>query len=126
VLVIVLMALALAFAGCGNGGSNSAKHLSTAETARVGGAQSALDSYCRRLRLSLAGRGAPLAPSYFEGVEGRIEDLIALARNKPKALYGQQEETLPEVLGDMAESLQATNCSTRLEQDLEQGLATLR
>jgi hypothetical protein len=122
-VVLLLAFLALALGACGGDGKAEPQRLSSAEQAEIRSAQRALGSYCRQVSLYLAGRrGPPTAELQQAG--GRIDGLIALARRKPEADY-QGRGTLRMLLGDMAESLEASNCSPDLELKIESALASL-
>jgi hypothetical protein len=119
---LLLAVLAVALAGCGGGASD--QQLSTKEKSKAASAESALSSYCRKGRLFLLGKRGPLSASDFQLVNSRLNELFSLARQKPDALY-QEEETLRELLGNMAEELEATNCSPNLEQELNRAFNSL-
>jgi hypothetical protein len=112
---------------CGGDQSRSRaepQRLSAAEEAIVTDSQVALRSYCRNLALYLAGkRGTPTGPE-AQQVADKLDGLIALVREKPEA-RSSGEETVRQVVEDMAEDLDGTNCSRGFEQKLDQALATL-
>jgi hypothetical protein len=57
-------------------------------------------------------------------VNDDLERLVSLARKKPQA-RSRRGQTMRQVLGDMAEGLEGSNCSGGFEQKLEQALRTL-
>jgi hypothetical protein len=119
---MVVLLLALLALGVGACSDEQTGTLSADEKAQVAIAQEALQSYCGQVSLYLAGkRGPPREELVNAG--GRIDVLIGIARRKPDADY--RGRTLRELLGDMAEDLEGTNCSPDLELRIERGLASL-
>jgi hypothetical protein len=112
--------------GCG-GDSASRKgpqRLSAAENSTVRRAQVSVHTYCAKLALYLAGRRDAPAGSETQRVNNDLDELIALAKKKPEGL-SLTEETTRQVLGDMAEDLQGSNCSGNFAQKLDRALGEL-
>lgn len=112
--------------GCGDEESRSARpqRLSAAEQSIVTGAQAGIRSYCRKIGLYLT-RGQPLpTPLETQQVNGQVDRLIALAREKPEAEF-RNRGTLRSLLGDMIEDLDGANCSDALQRRLAEGRAAL-
>jgi hypothetical protein len=130
---VVLCAAALA--GCGDSGSSSGdEETSSVETTtveQVSGpparvirrAQTAVDTYCRRVAEAL-GEGRGPTPADFERVSSAIDQLVALAAQRPQAT--DPIGTTPRLaLGDIAENLEGANCDPRLVERIDAALATL-
>jgi hypothetical protein len=111
---------------CGDGSESSTtrKRLSAAEDSVVARSQTSLRGYCRILALYLAGKRAAPTDTDTREVDDALEQLIALAREKPDA-RAKNEETLRLVLSDMAEDLEGSNCSGSFQQKLDAALAAL-
>jgi hypothetical protein len=126
---VLSCALALALivpVSCGNdsGSGTKAQRLSAAEETIVSRSETSLRGYCEELALYLSGkRGSPTASDTGQ-VEDGLDRLIAVARKKPEA-PARTGESMRQVLGDLAEDLEGSNCSGAFQQKLEQGLATL-
>ena len=119
-VVLLLALLALGVGACS--GDEETGTLSADEKAQVAIAQQALPSYCGQVSLYLAGKRGPPREELVNAGR-RIDVLIGIARRKPDADY--RGRTLRELLGDMAEDLEGTNCSPDLELRIERGLASL-
>jgi hypothetical protein len=122
-MVVLLAFLALALGACGDDGKAEPQRLSAPERARVERAEEALGSYCRQFGLYLARRRGSPPRKAFQRASSGIDGLIALARRKPAAHY--QGRTLRELLGDLAEGLEANNCSPELGLRLGRAFAAL-
>jgi hypothetical protein len=99
--------------------------LSAGERSDVREARVEIRSYCHELTLYLARkRGAPT-----ERETGRafaaVDRLVAIARDKPSAAQAQDGRTVRDLLGDIAEDLEGSNCAANVEQRIEQALVTL-
>jgi hypothetical protein len=116
----------LAPSGCGgsSGEKNSPQRLSLEERSEVVRSQRAIRSYCRLVGLFLVGRHGPPTQAESERVRDAAAKLIESARAKPQAEYREQE-TMRQLLGDIAEDLEGTNCSSALVAQLQQGLRSL-
>jgi hypothetical protein len=123
-----LVALVLTVAaGCGGEESRSStepQRLSSAEQSVVTSTQITLHSYCRKIGLYLTRRQPLPSALETEQINAQLDRLIELAREKPGAQLMDQR-TLRDLLGDMAEDLEGSNCSDALERKLDQGFATL-
>jgi hypothetical protein len=123
--LIVSLALAtLALSSCGGGSSTEAQRLSAREQTVVSDAQRAIRSHCRQIALFVSRRGSQPSSSQTERTFRAVDNLIALARQKPDPLY-QGREDLRDLLNDMAEDLDGTNCSPPLLDRIEEGLRTV-
>jgi hypothetical protein len=110
--------------GSESGPGKDSTTLSAAEESLVFHARTSLQSYCARLALYLAGRRAAPSESDARRVDGYLDRLIDVARAKPEGRE-RSGATMRQLLGDMAENLEGSNCSGGFEQKLDQGLETL-
>ena len=129
---VVLCAVALA--ACGDSGSSAEEEASSVETTtveQVSGpparvirrAQTAVDTYCGRVAEAL-GEGRGPTPADFERVSSAIDQLVALAAQRPQAT--DPIGTTPRLaLGDIAENLEGSNCDSRLVERIDVALASL-
>jgi hypothetical protein len=101
-----------------------AHRLDAREQIVVSDAQRAIRSYCRQIALFFSRRGSHPSRSKTDRTFGAVDNLVALARRKPDALY-QGREGLRDLLNDMAEDLDGTNCSAPLLDRIEEGLRTV-
>jgi hypothetical protein len=115
--------LALAVASCGGDGSSGNGSLTAAERARVAQAERQINSYCASLALALR-RGRPAATVETGPAFAAVDELSALARMKPDAVAARRRTTR-ELLGDIAEDLEGSNCSPPLLARIGQVLAGL-
>jgi hypothetical protein len=124
--MLAVLLTALLLLGCGGDGSSSPdeKRLSAAERSEVMRSQRAISTYCRRLRLYVVGRRGPPAQADTERAYGAVDQLVAIAREKPEAEASGQP-SMRQLLGAIAEDLEGTNCSTELVRLIDQGLASL-
>jgi hypothetical protein len=126
--LIVLLALGmLAPAACGDGDDASSagpRRLSIEEESRVEESRLGIRSYCRRIAFYLAGRKGPPTAVDTRRAYDAADSLISLARENPEA-QNRNGDTMRQVLGDTAEDLEGTNCSSDLVARLERGLASL-
>jgi hypothetical protein len=90
----------------------------------VAQSQLAIRSYCRLIGLYVTRRGPRPTTADTQAADDAVDRLIALARADPEAQY-REGETMRQVLGDTAEDLEGTNCSSGLVARLNQGLASL-
>jgi hypothetical protein len=113
-------------AACGgeSGPNTHVERLSAAQQSIVVHAEVSLHSYCAKLALYLAERRAAPSDADSRQVGGNLDRLIDVARDQPEA-RARTGETMRQVLGDMAEDLEGSNCSGSFEQKLEEGLAAL-
>jgi hypothetical protein len=100
------------------------QRLSAAEDSTVRRAQVSLQTYCAKLALYLAGRRNAPTGSETQRLENNLDELIALAKRKPEG-RSRSEETTRQVLGDMAEDLEGSNCSGSFAQKLDRALEEL-
>jgi hypothetical protein len=111
--------LGYALVGCGGGGS--AQRLSAAERARVTQAQRAVQRYCVEVGRFIAGkRPAPGTDDLAEATSA-VDRLAPVVRDKPDAPY-ESGRSVRDLVADMAEGLDASDCSPVLRQRLEQEL----
>jgi hypothetical protein len=95
--------------------------LTAAERGAAEAGHAAIRSYCRRLGLHLAGRGAaPGEGAQRQALEG-ARTIARLARSKPEARFSAVQTTR-QLAADTAEDLEGTNCSGRLVSELVRGL----
>jgi hypothetical protein len=123
-LIISLALATLALSSCGGDSSMEAHRLDVREQIVVSDAQRAIRSYCRQIALFFSRRGSQPSRSQTDRTFRAVDNLIALARRKPDALY-QGREGLQDLLNDMAEDLDGTNCSPPLLSRIEEGLRTV-
>ena len=93
------------------------------EVTGVTNAENEIHAYCRKFGLYVAERGPAPSSADTEEALATADRLIALAREKPNALYQQDPVRL--VLDDLAEDLQGTHCGAGIEHKIEQALATV-
>ena len=113
--------------GTSNGGTSPRKpeRLSAAEQSDVREAQVEIRSYCHELTLYLARRrGAPTGRE-TERAYAAVDRLAEIARDKPAAAQGAGGRTVRDLLGDIAEDLEGSNCASNVEQRIEKALAAL-
>jgi hypothetical protein len=125
-LIALLVSSALAPAACGgdDAASTGPGRLSAEERAIVGQSQLAIRSYCRLIALYFPRWGPRPTMADTQAANDAVDRLIALARTDPEAQY-REGETMRQVLGDTAEDLEGTNCSSGLVARLDRGLASL-
>jgi hypothetical protein len=116
----------LAPSGCGDSSreENVPQRLSSHERSEIARSQRAIRSYCRVVGLFLTGRNPPPTRAESERVQDAAATLIERAREKPQAEY-EEQQTMRQLLGDTAEDLEGTNCSSALVAQLQQGLRSL-
>jgi hypothetical protein len=116
----------LAPSGCGDQSAEESApgRLSSDERSEVARSQRAIRSYCRLVGLFLMGRNHAPTRAESERVQDAVARLIELARDKPQAAY-EEQRTMRQLLGDTAEDLEGTNCSSALVAQLQQGLRSL-
>jgi hypothetical protein len=136
VLVLLLCVVAL-LGGCGSdtstgGGTTSGaasaekpEHLSASEQATVRQAQTEIQSYCQALTRYLARRRGPPTEDETGRAYGAVDRLAEIARTKPAATQGPTGETVRDLLGDIAEDLQGSNCAENVVARIDQILAAL-
>jgi hypothetical protein len=120
--------IALALAGCGGcSGGTQAKSgpLPANQQARVRAAQAEIQSYCRQLTLYLARRRGPPTEDETAQAYEAVDQLGAIARSKPSATEGVTGETVRDLMGDIAEDLQGSNCADNVVARIDQALRTL-
>ena len=134
-LLPAVVLCAVAVAGCGDSGSSAAddeaSSVETTSVEQVSGpparvirrTQTAVGAYCGRVAAGLReGRGP--TPADFERVSSAIDQLVALAAQRPQAR--DPLGTTPRLaLGDIAENLEGANCDPRLVERIDAALATL-
>ena len=124
----VVAAAALAGSGCGGSGSpargpSRPQSLSAADRAAVRDAQNEIHAYCRSVASYLAGRTPPPSRETGERASDAVRQLGSIARAKPDARY--KGETVGEVMGDIAEDLEGSNCSNELAAELDAELRSV-
>jgi hypothetical protein len=98
--------------------------LTADEVTGVTNAEDVIHAYCRKFGLYVAERGPAPSSADSEEALATADELIALAREKPNALY-QQQDPMKLVLNDLAEDLQGTHCGAGIEHKIEDALAAL-
>jgi hypothetical protein len=111
-----------AAAGCG-GNDPERETLSGAERAQVVRTKRAIAAFCRQVGLFLSRRRGPTTEEELGEATAEIDRLVAIARSKPNARLDELT-TMSDVVGDLAEGLEASNCSPALEARLEQALGS--
>jgi hypothetical protein len=127
VLVPLLAVAATMLGGCGGDESSTQKpeQLSASEQSAVREAQTEIRSYCRDLVLYLARRRGPPTQSETGSAYEAVDRLAAIARDKPAAALPLAGRTVRELLGDIAEDLEGSNCADNVVRRIDQALATL-
>lgn len=87
-------------------------------------ARLAVQDYCRRVGLYVRGKGSSPTAADLQRPIDALDRVVALARDRPTATDSRGERA-SEVLGDIAEDLEALDCSPDLEQRIERALDTL-
>jgi hypothetical protein len=126
--LIVLALVAVTVAGCGaNGGGGGAERetrLTAAEAASAKAAIGAVNGYCRKLALFLAGKRREPDTEDADRAQKSADTLVSVARAKPDAAL-TEAVTMRDALADMAEDLEGSNCASGLVGRLDQGLSSL-
>jgi hypothetical protein len=127
VLVPLLAVVAAMLGGCGDDESSPRRpeQLSAGEQSAVRKAQTEIRSYCRDLVLYLARRRGPPTQSETGRVYEAVDRLAGIARDKPAAALPLAGRTVRELLGDIAEDLEGSNCADNVVRRIDQVLATL-
>lgn len=120
VAVVLLGALV---AGCG-GQSDRSATLEHDEAAAIRQSQSDIHSYCRSVRSYLIRKRGPLTSAEVQRVEAAGGKLADAVRAKPDADY-QGLGPVREVIGSIAEDLEATNCAPSIQRRLDAALGSL-
>ena len=98
--------------------------LSAGEQSAIRDAQTEIHSYCRELVLYVGRRRGPPTASETNRAYGAVDDLVAIARDKP-LMQTQSGRTVRELLGDLAEDLEGSNCAENVVERIDQARATL-
>jgi hypothetical protein len=129
--ILVLMLSLVALTGCGDDNSGKATlskrpaPLSAGDQATVSEARTEIQSYCRQLLQYLARRrGPPTEDETGEAYAG-VDRLAGIARAQPSATVSPTGETVRDLLGDIAEDLQGSNCADNVVARIDQALRTL-
>jgi hypothetical protein len=133
--VLGALAAALVLAGCGGSeedrrGSTTPSRLAPqplapVETAEVNRLHETINAYCVGVARFLAGeRAAPTRAELDRAIEA-VDKFAALAREKPSATLPSGAD-LRLALGDLAEGLEGSNCSTELVRRIDEALATIQ
>jgi hypothetical protein len=128
--ILAVLSALTALAGCGGEGSSGKPSgvqtgpFSAADQAAIREAQTEIRSYCRQLSLYLARRRGPPSQAENGRAYGAVDRLATIARLKPaaEAAIGR---TARELLGDLAEDLEGSNCAPNVVQRIDQALAGL-
>jgi hypothetical protein len=127
-LLAALAVAVLMIAGCGSAGppnrGQSERRLSRSERAQVDHAKADVHAYCRLVGRFLARGQGPPSRQVGQRASDAVKRLGSLARSRPKAT-NQDGETVAEVMGDIAEDLEGTNCSNALAAELDAELRTV-
>lgn len=113
--------------GCGEGEGSPGKpeQLSAREQTSVREAQLEIRSYCRELVLYLARRRGPPTETETGRAYEAVDRLASIAQAKPTATQPLGGRNVRELLGDIAEDLEGSNCAANVVQRIDQALATL-
>jgi hypothetical protein len=112
--------------GCGSDNSPSKPvELSASDQSAIREAQVEIRSYCRELALELARRRGPPTESDTAQAYSAVDRLAGIARVKPTATQPLAGRTVRELLGDLAEDLEGSNCAPNVVQRINQALAAL-
>jgi hypothetical protein len=123
---LLAVAAVAALGGCGGDGPpGKPQQLSAGEQSAVREAQMEIRSYCRELALYLARRRGPPSQAETGRAYGAVDRLAEIARAKPSATQPLSGRTVRELLGDVAEDLEGSNCAPNVVQRINQVLATL-
>jgi hypothetical protein len=124
-------------AGCGSGddeesaeapltvpvGSERSEELTAGEAAVLVRTERSVNAYCRRVAAVIARGSAPSAED-FARVNAALEELYALAAERPDAVTAAGRSPM-DALGAIAEDLEGTNCDPRLVARIDARLAVL-
>jgi hypothetical protein len=123
-LAVLLAVAAIAGVGCGGNDDGGSQRLSGAELEQARESSDAIRGYCRDVAAFLAGRRE--RPSAAEGDRtlAAADQLIALARTNPDAAY-DRAQTMRDLVGNLTEDLEGTNCSPVLVRRLNDGFETI-
>jgi hypothetical protein len=108
---------------CGSDEENRTPTLTAAERAQVVRTRQAIGAFCTQVGRFLARRRGPPTERELERATAEIDRLGAIVGQKPEARYDNLT-TVRQAMGDMAESLEASDCSPALEARIEQALAS--
>jgi hypothetical protein len=111
----------VATAACGGDGDGEPEALSATERAQVVRTQRAIGTYCREVGHFLSRRRGPPTEEELGTASAEVDRLVAIARDKPEARYNRSS-SIRQVVGDLAEDLEASNCSRALQARFEQAL----
>jgi hypothetical protein len=124
---------AIALMGCGGGDESEqpadgtttdGRRLTAEERGLLESSEKAIVAYCRRAALGLASPGKrPTVDQQARALES-VDELIALAAEKPAARTAPGED-IRLFVGDLAENLQGSNCDPVIVARLDAGLAAL-
>jgi hypothetical protein len=123
----VAIGAALVLAGCGSNEASptTPAQLSPDEQAAVRQGQREVRSYCQKLVLYLARRRGAPTQAETQRAFSAVDQLEQIARAKPAATLPLAGRTVRELLGDLAEELEGSNCAANIVQRLDQALAAL-
>jgi hypothetical protein len=122
-LLAILLAAAIA-AGCGGDDGNDPQRLSAAELEQARESNDAIRLYCRNVAAFLSGRRErPTAVEQARTVTAAAW-LIQVARANPDAAY-DRAQTMRDLVGNLTEDLEGTNCSPVLVRRLNDGFETI-
>lgn len=126
-LVPLLAVAATMLGGCGDDDSSPARpeRLSAREQSTVRGAQFQIRSYCRQVALYLARRRDAPTQAETGRAYDAVDRLAVIAHDKPAAALPLVGRTVRELLGDIAEDLEGSNCADNVVRRIDQALATL-
>jgi hypothetical protein len=134
VAAVVAASLALLAAGCGDDADEptavtapsaaESARLSASERDLVEESEDAIVDYCAQRALGLTDPGeAPTAGQQARALDA-VDDLIALAAEKPEARYRPSADVRV-FAGDLTENLEGSNCDPLIVGRLQEGLASL-
>ena len=99
-------------------------HLSAAEKRRIRALEGRIGTHCVQVAQSLVDPDARPSPAEEAAAFKAADDLVALARAKPTALFDVGQD-LRLLVGDVIENLEGANCDPRMVARLERGFATI-
>lgn len=104
--------------------SSASQELTRPDLAQIEEAKLAVERYCIRAANRFRETGAAPPAAEYERAIAALDRLSELAREKPSA-SGPAGDSPRFALGDIAESLEGTNCDSRLVRHIDEELATI-
>ena len=114
----------LVASGCGDDDDGESKSLSGEELQQARQSSDAIRGYCRDVAAFLAGRRERPTLAEADRTLAAADQLIRTARANPDAPFAGTQ-TMRDLVGDLTEDLEGTNCSPVLVRRLNDGFDTI-